>query len=277
MLLLIFSPNFFVRSVHAPTHHTLENASLKAAKKSTISIVLNGSSLGSRWSKISSISQIAEHIKSDKRLLIIFDIDNVLLHPSTDLGSDQWFSHLVQENIDSGMDYSSAVKQVLPLYFHVNFTIDLTVTAQNLSEDLRELRQQCEHAICLTARSINLAERTVEQLHRNNLRFHFAEHEEFSLNLANPALYKQGVLFCGMNNKGDVLSSFLDHIGYCPEIIIFIDDKEANLSVVENAAQKRGIEFIGLHYGGCDERVRSFDKVITQQELENFLEKHPLK
>lgn len=220
------------------------------------------------------IKEIARYLVN-KRTLVIFDIDNTLLRPKTNLGSEQWFSHLVQERIQHGFDLASAFNHVLPLYRHVHLNSDMILTEQDLNEDIADIIDVCDHAICLTARSEPLAQRTIDQLHKHGLRFHVAACVDCDYYVPHVAHYKSGILFCGHNDKGDVLSAFLDDINYTPEVIIFVDDKEKNLHAVEVVAKRRNIEFIGLRYAGCDEQVNSFDYAETEQEWQDFLEQYP--
>lgn len=228
--------------------------------------------------EIFTIKSVFEYIDPKKSVLIIVDIDNTLLQTSKDLdyGSDQWFESELQKNLKDGLSFSEAIQKILPLYLHINFKINLIPTEPTLAYDISEIRKKCDFIICLTARSFHLAERTLLQLSNNNLFFSIENFDELILNLSHPALYKFGVLFCGSNNKGDVIEKFLTHINYKPEVIIFIDDKEKNLYAVEIACKKMNIEFIGLRYSGCDDRVRNFNADKTQQDLEKFLIHYPL-
>ncbi len=227
--------------------------------------------------EISSIKEVAQFLDAKKSILVIFDIDNTLLEASTDLGSDQWFSYRLRQYIEQGMHIDDAVKQILPLHFYINLLINLITTEPTLADDILSIKNNCEHVICLTARSLPLAERTLQQLHQNNLYFHIPELDDIYWIIKQPCLYKQGCLFCGQNCKGDVLSAFLDKINYKPDLIIFIDDKDYNLQAVEDTAHKLNIEYIGLRYNRCDERVQNFDYEKTEIELQNFLLQHPIK
>ena len=208
--------------------------------------------------EIQSIKEVAQHFNAQKRILAIFDIDNTLLHPTdnTELGSDQWFSHHVRENIKKGMTSEDAIQAILPVYTHLHLFI--------------------EHVICLTARTFPLIERTIEQLNNNNLSFHIPKFDDFEWTLKHPCFYKQGCLFCGSNCKGDVLVSFLEKMDYKPEVIIFVDDKESYLYAIEHVAKKLNIEYIGLRYAGCDKRVKKFDAAQAEIDLQEFLVRNPL-
>ncbi len=224
---------------------------------------------------INSIKEVITYLDSNKNVMVVFDIDNTLLHPKTDLGSDQWFCNELQNHVAQGLDHTRALAHVLPLYFHINHNIELVTTEENLPEIVSIIQKKCAHVYCLTTRSLDLVEKTIEQLEKNNLHFK-STIQEFFLPLPHTCFYKSNILFCGKNDKGTVLSTFLDTINYQPDSIIFVDDKESHLHCVLEAAQKRDIEYIGLRYAGCDERVKSFNRELTEQELQLFLSNHPL-
>lgn len=224
--------------------------------------------------EIHRIKEVAQYI-CNKHTLIVFDIDNTLLMPHTDLGSDQWFTHLMQQRMSSGMDRKTALLHVLPLYFHVHLNIDLTPTEPSISDELAALAKQCDHIICLTARSQELVQRTIDQLTHHNIQFTIPGTANSKLSLDHPCSYDNGILFCSANDKGAVLRTFLQHIGYTPEAIIFVDDKESCINSVERAAHHMNIPFIGLRYAGCDHRVKAFDSAATEQELHTFLAQYP--
>ncbi len=227
--------------------------------------------------EIQSIKEIAQHFNPKKRIMAILDIDNTLLHPDdTELGSDQWFSHHVRENVKTGMTSEDAVKAILPIYTHLNLFIKLVATEPALAQDLLHIKNNCEHVICLTKRSSPLIEKTIQELCNNSLYFGIPEHNDMQWELEHPCFYRKGCLFCGSNCKGAVLSSFLEKINYKPDLIICIDDKETYLLAVERVAQKLNIEYIGLRYAGCDKRVKKFDAAKAEIELQEFLARNPL-
>ena len=234
-------------------------------------ILLTSITLCTHTAQIQSIKEVISHMQN-KRTLVVFDIDNTLLMPHTDLGSDQWFCYQLQKEMNTGKKTQEAVDTILPLYFHIQHHIDLTTTEPCVHEEVTRLKKQGAYIICLTARSNELAHRTVAQLQKNQLNFCMPEQQEYT----GPYLYLDGILFCNNSDKGEVLATFLDTTEYMPEIIVFIDDKEKNLYAIEMMTKKRGIEFVGLRYAGCDERVKLFDKEKTEKELQEFLAIQPL-
>ena len=240
--------------------------------------ILFTANIDARIYQISRIANVLKYLISETKLtkkIVVFDIDNTLLNPASDFGSDQWVSYKVKENLDMGMEMQAAFDKVLPLYFHICDYTELVPTEDNLITEVRDIEKNCDHVICLTARSTCLEEKTFEQLDKNNLLFAVPEVKENELKLPNGSLYQHGVLFCGHNCKGNVLSKFLDAIDYIPDEVIFVDDKEKNLTAVQGPIEGRGIKFTGLRYTGCDKRVAAFNMDKVNQEQEEFLKKHP--
>lgn len=227
--------------------------------------------------EICNIKEVLNYLDPNLKQIVVFDIDNTLLCPVADLGSDQWFSYLVKQNIANGLGPIAACDQVLPTYYHIQKYIDLIPTESDLVASVKVIEQACAHTICLTARSpLQLINITLEQLSKNSLAFNIPEIDHVRLALPGNSVYQDGVLFCGHSCKGLVLSHFLNACHYQPDQIILVDDKLYNLENVEKQLVLAGIQFIGLRYAGCDERIAKFDFNQTSQDLENFLSKYPL-
>lgn len=62
------------------------------------------------------------------------------------------------------------------------------------------------------------------------------------------SLFKDGVVFASGVSKGDALTAFLAYAGLSPQKIIFIDDKKKHLESVEKVAKDLGIPFVGIEY-----------------------------
>ena len=164
----------------------------------------------------------------------------------------------------------------MPTYIQVQLETPLVPIEKQTPNLIRYLQSRGLLAMGLTARSLPLVERTIEQLSlidvdftRNSLYDH-----EIYVTLDFPALYKHGVFYCSDNCKGQILLHFFDNINYHPKKIIFVDDKMKNIKAVEKYVEEKGIEFVGLRYGAADERVANFDPVAAEVALQEFLEKH---
>ncbi|MGE0009333.1 MAG: DUF2608 domain-containing protein [Candidatus Babeliales bacterium] len=216
------------------------------------------------------VLEIKNYLTADyEHTLVIFDIDNTLAAPKLEIGSDQWVDHLVREKMKQGLDMQQAFNAVLPTYFHVQFKIAMHPVEDLTPLFIKEMQTQGVSVIAITARSIYVASRTLDQLDDINVKLGVQGYtNELHLNMPIPCIYMHGVIFSGNNDKGLVLIELLKNIDYLPTKIIFIDDKLKNLTAVEYAAQKCGIEFIGIRYTRCDERVANFNPVKAQEQFE---------
>lgn len=200
--------------------------------------------------------------------LVIFDIDNTIARPYTALGSDEWFCYLVDQKIAQGYDYISAIYAVLPLVYYVQFHVPLMLTDPVLPSLFSHLQETGINTMAITSRSLYLAERTHKQLKDIGITFTLKNCliDEYIFPLLHPCLYKYAMIFCGNNNKGDILLTFLDLINYLPKKIIFIDDKMSHVKAVESALSSTNIEYIGIRYTGCDHYIHNFDPAKAQEQ-----------
>jgi FMN phosphatase YigB (HAD superfamily) len=205
------------------------------------------------------LATVLDYIDPDT--LVIFDIDNTLAHPTQELGSDQWFCYKVNEKMAEGFDYITSVHYVLPKTFYAQFNIPLELTEPYIPELIETLIEAYIPVMALSTRSLFIAERTLEQLENINIFFSMphVNPDDLILPLPHPCFYKCGILFSGNNDKGEALICFFNIMNYYPKKVIFIDDKMKYLVSVEKALESVGIEFIGIRYSGCDERVNNFN------------------
>lgn len=223
--------------------------------------------------EINSLAEVIPYV--DENTLVLFDIDNTLLHPQTDLGSDQWLCHKIQELNHHGKDHQQALQEMLPIYFHINRHINLVPTEPHAAQIVKDIQRKTNLVMCLTARSQPIIDVTQQQLAHNNFHFDFVTSESFAFELDHPCYFVGGVLYCASNDKGIALFHLLDALHVLPDRIVIVDDKERNINALVNAARKRNIACIGLRYAGCDHRVARFNKDHTQQELEQFIMRKP--
>jgi len=208
--------------------------------------------------------------------LVIFDIDNTLARPTQELGSDEWFCHVVDSKVAEGFDYLTSIYYALPVAFYAQFNIPLEPTEPNIPELIEYLVSKGIHVIALSTRSLFIAERTLEQLDNINISFFIPNlnPDDLVLPMQYPCFYKHGILFGGNNDKGQVLNCFFDIMDYHPEKVIFIDDKMKYLIAVEQALQKHCIPFVGIRYSGCDNRVKNFDPTKSDAQWHDLKQKN---
>ncbi len=226
------------------------------------------------------ITDIYTYIKSNeynKDLLVIFDIDNTIAKNPTDFGSDQWFYAMWKQLIASGKSDQQALETLLPMVFHVQFNTWLVPVEKNTIEVIDNLQKKGVTVIALTARSLELAHRTIEQLHHIGIYFTKTDPYECPIKYGDkkPGLYIDGIIFSGNYDKGEMLVNWFKQIKYRPKKVIFIDDKLKNLRSVEKALHNRDYPFIGIRYGYADDQIRNFSLESIADEQKQFFEKHP--
>ena len=90
-----------------------------------------------------------------------------------------------------------------------------------------------------------------------------------------PAIYINGIIFAGAQNKGEVLNHWLEHLQFRPKKIIFVDDKLKNVRAVQQVMEANSHPFVGIRYGLLDQRVADLDMHKTEQEYQALLESYP--
>lgn len=226
------------------------------------------------------IESIFEYLAPDDyhpRTIVIFDIDNTVAQTEGILGSDQWFSHLVSEKIKQGMQAQQAVDHTLPLYFEIQFASSLVPVQPTTVEIIKRLQESGVIVIALTIRSLELCERTIEQLKSIGIDFSHAALGDYEIvgDEEHKYRYINGIIFCNGNDKGIILKKILNALGHNPTKIVAMDDKEKHLHAVQKSLHA-DIEFIGIRYSHLDEKVAQFDPIIAEQLLQQFLCRIPI-
>ncbi len=226
------------------------------------------------------ITDIYQHLTPDeynKDTLVIFDICNTIATKPTDLNSDQWVDASIKRKMQEGLSSRDALDAVLPIYHQVQVRTWLIPVEQETVSVVKDLQEKGLTVIALTARGVYLAYRTFEQLEQLGIYFSKSCPQKIAApyGAPQPALYLEGIIFCGGMNKGDVLLHWLNQMDYTPQKIIFVDDKLKNINSVEQAMRTTTSPFIGIRYGHLDERVKNIDLTQTDKEYEQFLEMNP--
>lgn len=213
--------------------------------------------------EIKSIHEIAHHIKIDKNTLIAYDLDNTLMHPQGNLGSDQWFYFLYKLYKTKGIKPEEIESKAMAIWNRAQKHVRIIPVEADVSAIIRTQQSQGIATLGLTARTREIADITLEQLYSLGIQFEGSvildEEASFprkDLGSREDAFFKKGILFIGEgNNKGTVLIHFLRRFSRHFEKIVLIDDKMRNVQKAEVALAKAGIPFIGFRYGALDEKV----------------------
>jgi len=220
-----------------------------------------------------SIQDVFKHCENEgKKALVLFDLDNTLIEPTEEIGSDQWFSGAVTyAKNKKKIQALDAVRKVLPLYYKLQDNVVLKPVEKITLNVIKSLKEK--HIVMgLTARSVPLVGQTTERLSKLGFSFSY-DTCFFQKKLSvDPACLKNGILFCGNNDKGEALFELLNFLNIYPELVIFIDDKYANVEKLNNQFQdKKAVNFIGIHYTFLKSKVDSFvlDEK-SKQEIEKL-------
>ena len=226
------------------------------------------------------IEDIYTYLKPDDynaKTLIIFDIDNTLLKTKSHLGSDQWFYATVHYHENKGMSHQDAINATLPHLLQIMFHSWMLPVEPATVKIVNNLQKRGTTVIALTARSLDLTYRTIEQLDHVGIHFIGKGPAKCPIKYgsAQPALYINGIIFCGNYDKGEVLAYWLTQINYHPRKVIFIDDKMKNIKSVEEALHKRGYPFVGIRYGYLDDFIKTINQEVIEKELNEFIKQYP--
>lgn len=213
-----------------------------------------------------------------KDTLVIFDIDNTLVEPTQELGSDEYFSSRVDEFQKQGISRQQAYKKAIREWTSIQSITQVKLCEPGSDKIIKDLQENKIVAMGLTTRGLGLSTRTVEQLETlgidlthtapTNEEIHFMNAN--SNNEIHGVLFRGGVLFTAGTDKGAALCKFLAQSHYCPKKIVFINDKAAHIQEVEKYCDANNIPFIGIRYGYTDEKVKNFRREIADIQREHF-------
>ncbi|SCA63850.1 Uncharacterized protein SCG7086_BG_00070 [Chlamydiales bacterium SCGC AG-110-P3] len=206
------------------------------------------------------MNELLNHVTP--QTLIIFDIDNTIMRPKQQLGSDQWFQHRKTVHINAGLTKSEALEKALAEWMSVQSVTAVQLAEEQTREIITSLQAQGYTVMGLTTRGLGHATRTILQLGSLNINLATTApaQEDIFFNNGRGTLFRKGILFTAASDKGTALEKFLHLTNYKPEAIIFINDKASHIAPVERYCQEAGIPFTGLRYGHLDNWVTSFRK-----------------
>jgi phosphoserine phosphatase len=216
--------------------------------------------------EIRSMAEIEPFI--DDGTLLVFDLDNTLIEPVGNLGSDQWFHFLVRKFTEvDRLDEKEAAARAMKLWNKAQWLVEVKAVEPLTPNLIRRQQDRGIKTMGLTAREPEIAGRTLELLERVGVRLgrstvHDAERK------AGGGLFKQGVLFVGEGrDKGDELVKFLREIRYAPAKVLFVDDRLDHVVNVEKACRRAGIDYLVFRYGATDAKVEQFNRDTEDPQL----------
>jgi len=209
-----------------------------------------------------------------KDTLVLLDIDDTLLLPTQTLGSDTWFLYRVKQNQIAGVATSDAFEKSLAEWEAIRQLTKMEIVEPGTDKIVHLLQDQAQnqkfYVMGLTTQGLALATRTSQQLKENGFDLSLtapSREDQYLLINGRGVLYRNGILFTSGASKGESLFALCKKIGYSPQRIVFINDKETHLKDVESAAESRGIECIGLRYAFADGRKKAFDPHLADYQF----------
>jgi hypothetical protein len=233
--------------------------------------------------EIKSMEEISDTIeillKSEKKLFVVFDIDDTLATPEYELGKSSWFyQELSNQQAQPNADKQKVLNDLIALYTHVHNYLPLKAVEVNTPLLVTNLQSRGIPCIALTARSL-LIKRTFEQLLPLGIDFTLCAPSTDNMILSDnpelPACYMQGIIFNGDNNKGVTLLKYLRAINFAPDHVIYVDDSIKQVQRVHDALEEASISCTGFRYNYMDEENKNFNLAEAQQQLAAFLKNHP--
>lgn len=206
------------------------------------------------------MQQLLNHVTP--QTLIIFDIDNTIMRPTQQLGSDQWFNHRRAVHQNAGASKYEALEAALSEWMAVQSITRMQLCEEQTQEIIADLQNEGFTVMGLTTRGLGLSTTTIHQLKKLDvdlIKTAPAKHDIFFDNKQG-TLFRHGILFTAGSDKGTALEKFLELAKVKPEAILFINDKACNLAPVARFCKEQSIPFKGLRYGFLDEWVNSFRK-----------------
>lgn len=193
--------------------------------------------------------------------LVVFDLDETLI--TLDHG-EHWIGEICTQKKVANFTV------IEDFYVWYAMQDDYRLLEPHTADMIAHLQQQGNIVIALTARSTErLIHYSSKQLLKLGIDFSRSGicTKDFVVDgVAHPALYYQGIISSGKNNKGALLIDLLERFNIHPTKIIFVDDKLKNVEAVRDHAHVKNIPFVGIRYGRTDGTVVT----LTQADHLNY-------
>jgi len=226
---------------------------------------------GAKVVEMQNMNELYQHLELGT--VVIFDIDNTLIQPVQELGSDQWSRYRSEELMKQGIPKQEAIETMLDEWRQIQGVTDSKLSEPGVDEILSNLQQQGYLVMGLTARGFDFAVRTREQLQEVGIDLTKTDPSDRALYFENEmmgVMYYHGILFAGGSPKGEALERLLCSIEFNPRHVILVDDRKKNLLSMEKTCEELDIPSVGLCYGFLDEKVQNLREHITEIQQKFF-------
>ena len=197
------------------------------------------------YAKITEINSISDY-KHEPADLYVFDIDNTLISPTSQIGGDQWFSYKIKQSKNK-----KEVEKNIKLYNFLQSRVKVKPTEKKIVELVNSI--ESNKLLFITARGQEISKETINLLIQAG--FDVSE--------------KINIIFAETNPKGALLKDYLKKNNIKGKVIMF-DDKEYNLRSCETSNTSN--EFIGYRYGFMDQNVKNFSYKVSELQEKYLFE-----
>lgn len=222
---------------------------------------------------IHSLDEISTSEFSEKTLVML-DLDDVLIYPQDAL-MQNWRSEWKPEGTRNWTAEEDTIA-----WMHVKFQIMDPAGPQFLNT----LHANGIPTIGFTSFAMDQADIVPSiphwrSQHLKELGLNFREEKEIIFPVQKgfiPPSFEKGVLYCGdfykkdKDNKGKILSLYLDWLDWAPEQVVLIDDGQKNLDSVQKELNKRGIPFLGFLY--VPKELDSIDEKVAELQYKTIID-----
>ena len=229
------------------------------------------------WSQIFLYLHNLNNSNNQFKSLIFIDVDNTLITPTTNLGSDHFFDwqiDLIEKKDPQSLTNNK--QNMLKILFDIWKYIDYRLCDNEINQILESLveNKQSDLLLC-TARSIENDEITVKTLEKFNLTKYLSSNLIDDCTIEKDHLrftIKNGIIYCNGQNKGQIIELITQNILQSFNNIILIDDKISNLEKFINHINYSKV--IAIHYTGMENIINHFrqgPKKIVLSEYDQFI------
>lgn len=201
----------------------------------------------------------------DTSTVLVFDIDNTLVEPVGQLGSDQWYYYLVKAYQRDGMTADAAEAKAGETWSKTIATVKVKPVEPIIPDLIRTQQKRGVKVMALTARGPEDAATTFAQLKAIGVDLTLTAPSKSELKTPEKGLFSRGVFFQGdAPSKGATLIAFFKKIGLKPKRVVFADDKIKNAVSVEKTLREAGVPVISFRYGATDAKVNFFNSMMEE-------------
>lgn len=240
-------------------------------KPLALAFLLLASAARAEVREISTMAEIRPELST--ATLLVLDIDNTLIEPAGNIGSDQWYYYIVKAiaRDDKALTAAAAETKAAEIWTKTLPTVKGKPVEDLTPALVREQQKRGVTVMALTARGPEDEASTLRQLAEAGLDLTARPAAKGRMILPKAALgteadgvFSSGVMLMGDGDKGKALLGFLRKIGLKPARIVFVDDKPKNVKNMDAALTAAGVPVIAFRYGAADAKVRAFNEVMGE-------------